>query len=151
MSERGKLPFLGITKDKGGEYGINEMYKNVGKIETPAGFGMKEFLQISGVDNLIKPDQLKELNDQLKNISQEDVNSSIDSVLNFMGAQDNPDIKDVCSELTREIVSDIQGRGEIGLSSMVDTAQNVIQKLGNKLDRNKMIKTTNMDKNPRIQ
>lgn len=134
-------PFLGITKDKDGEYGITELYKNVNKLENSPGFGMKEFLQMSGVESLIKPDQLKDLNDQLKNISQEDVDSSINHVLNFMGATDNPDIKEVCTALTKEIVSDIQSRGELGLSSMIETAQSVVQKMGNKLDRNKMMKT----------
>jgi len=80
------------------------------------------------------------INEQLKNIGEEDMTEATNHITNLLGADDNEDVKDVCDDLIKNIVGEIQNNGG-DISNMFDIAKKVTDKIGNSIDKDKMQKT----------
>ena len=129
-------PFIGIAQDNE-KYDVNTMFQNVEK-SNPTGPSMDDVLKLAGVDKLVDIDHL---NDQLKNVKQEDISEATKNITKLLGAENDEDINDVCSTLVEGIVSDLRANPDRGIKNMFETAKSVTEKIGNKLDKSKMEKT----------
>lgn len=130
-------PYIGVGGGSDtADFSVDTMFDGVDKIKpVDPNSGMLEMI---GIDKMIDIDKLS---DQLKNISQEDIDIATKNIADLLGASNDSDVKDVCSTLVQNIVKDLK---ENGLSNMFTTAESVTQKLGNQIDISKMKKTASM-------
>lgn len=94
-----------------------------------------EKLASLGLEKMLNLDKL---NEQLKNINQNDIDDATNNITNMLGATDDSDVKDVCSELVGNIVSELKTNG---IKDIFSTAKTVSDKIGSQMDKNKMKKT----------
>jgi hypothetical protein len=131
-------PFIGLYQmQESGDYDVNKMFTNVEELKTVSGEGMtiEDVFKMIGIDNMIN---INLLNEQLKNCKEEDINDATDNITKLLGAEADDDVKDVCHTLVKEIVSDLKING---LTSMLDTAKSISEKVGKNMDEEKMNKT----------
>lgn len=132
-------PFLGLTSDSTSEnYDVDTMFSNVDEIQAPSGDIMDSLFQMSGVDKLV---DINQLNDQLKNVKQEDVEEAKKSITKLLGAENDKDVEEVCGTLVEGIVEDLQANSGKGIQGMYETAKTVSKRVGNQIDKTKMGKT----------
>lgn len=138
LTKDGKMfnPFIGLMQENG-EYNVETMFENVDELKT-TGPSVEDVFKLTGVDKLVDVNQL---NDQLKNVKQEDIDEATRNITKLLGAENDSDINEVCGSLVEGIVEDLKSNKDGGLKSMFDTAKAVTEKIGSKLDRNKMQKT----------
>ena len=129
-------PFIGIGQENT-EYSINELYtgemEGIDNSKVPS-VGIDMVLQSLGVDKMLNMDKL---NDQLKNISENDVQEATKNITELLGAQDES-VKGVCDKLVKSIVKNLKKNG---LTNMVDTLQAVTSEIENDMDKEAMQKT----------
>ena len=136
-------PFLGLNSvtlesNSNDSYNVDSMFSNMDEIETPKGDLMENLFQMSGVEKLV---DINLLNEQLKNVKQEDIEEATKSITKLLGAENDKDISEVCSTLVEGIVEDLQANADKGIQGMYETAKTVSKKVGNQIDKNKMGKT----------
>jgi predicted transcriptional regulator len=99
----------------------------------------KSMMDNLGLGNLVN---ISELDDQIKSLNENDIKSTSNEISKILGADDNPDVKDICDLLVTEIFGNLK---ETGISGVFDTIQNVQNKLkdtlGSKNNMEKMEKT----------
>ena len=131
-------PFVGIGQENN-SYSINELYteemKGIDNSKVPS-VGIDMVLQSLGVDKMLNMDKL---NDQLKNISENDVKEATKNITELLGAQDES-VKGVCDKLVKSIVKNLKKNG---LTNMVDTLQAVTSEIEHDMDKDAMQKTAN--------
>ena len=134
-------PFVGLdgvsSKD---EFGVNELYSGDVPKQAPMGIpgvDINMVLQQLGIQNVVDIDKI---NDQLKNITEAEIQDATQNITNIIGASDDPDVADVCNTLVRSIVENLK---ENGISDMMGTLQSISQSVGDKIDPTKMQKTAN--------
>ena len=132
-------PFIGIGENKE-QYSLNEMF--TGK-ELPKEHKMSidNVLNMMGVNKML--DEHK-LNEQLKDIGQEQVNEATEKIASLLGAENNTEIKEVCETLIQDIVVNLR---ENGIGNIGETLQKVAQNARGKIDIGKMQKTAESMKN----
>lgn len=124
-------PFVGIGAS--GECSVEQMFaQNTTPSEAEH---MTSVLSMMGVEKLIDPEKLKE---QLNDISDENVTEATDKIVDMLGAQNNSDVKEVCSTLIKDIVENLKTNG---LSNIQETLMSVANNARTKLDVNKMKRT----------
>ena len=129
-------PYIGIMRDND-TYDVGKMFENVDKLETPEGLSLETIFKYTGIDKMVDPSQIQ---DQLQNIKPEEISDATRQITKLLGAENDKDINEVCGTLVEGIVDDLrQNKG--GLKGMFETAKSVTEKLGSKLDKNKMKKT----------
>ena len=129
-------PFVGVGDDTG-ELTADSVIENAQNVQTKSN-SMLESLGVGSLGNMM---DMNKLNDQLKNISQEEIDIATKNIAELLGAGNDSDVKDVCSTLVSNIVTDLK---ENGLQNMFATASSVSAKIKGKIDMNKMKKTTGM-------
>ena len=138
ITRNGKMfnPYIGIMRDND-TYDVGKMFENVDKLETPEGLSLETIFKYTGIDKMVDPSQIQ---DQLQNIKPEEISDATRQITKLLGAENDKDINEVCGTLVEGIVDDLrQNKG--GLKGMFETAKSVTEKLGSKLDKNKMKKT----------
>lgn len=120
------------------QYNIDSMFSNVDQIEIPKGDLMENLFQMSGVEKLI---DINQLNEQLKNVKQEDTQEATKSITKLLGAENDKDVAEVVSTLVEGIVEDLKANSDKGMQGMYETAKTVSKKVGSQIDSNKMGKT----------
>jgi hypothetical protein len=132
-------PFIGIGENKE-QYSLNEMF--TGK-ELPKEHKMSidNVLNMLGVDKMLDEHKLDE---QLKDIGQEQVDEATEKIASLLGAENNAEIKEVCETLIQDIVVNLR---ENGISNIGETLQKVAQNARGKIDMGKMQKTAESMKN----
>lgn len=124
-------PFIGIGES--GEYSVDKLFaQNATQAEVD---NMTSMLSLMGVEKLIDPEKLKE---QLNDINDENVTEATDKIIDMLGAQNNSDIKEVCSTLIKDIVANLKTNG---LANISDTLMTVANNARSKLDVKKMKQT----------
>lgn len=83
---------------------------------------------------------IAKLNEQLKNVNQEEVDEFAKTFASMLGAENDTDINDVCSSVMNTIVDDLKVTG-ITTNNIFETARNLSHKITNKVDKDKMMKT----------
>lgn len=137
-------PFLGLmpesseSSNSSEKYDIDSMFSNVDQIQAPSGDLMDSLFQMSGVDKLV---DINQLNEQLKNVKQEDIDVATKSITKLLGAENDKDVSEVCGTLVEGIVEDLQANADKGIQGMYDTARTVSERVGQHIDRTKMGKT----------
>lgn len=131
-------PFVGIVQDKDDNYDVQTMFEHVDQFEKPVGPSVEDIFKLSGIDKLV---DLEQLNEQLKNVKQEDVEEATSTITKMLGADNNSDVKEICSQLVGGIVEDLKMNQTTGIKDMFNTAKNVTDKIGSKLDKKKMKST----------
>jgi hypothetical protein len=144
LTEESKLfnSYIGTTNNK--EYNVSNMFENVGKIKEPTGPSMDDMLKMTGVDKILNVDVL---NEQLKNIKQDDIVEATNSITKLLGADGDSDVSETCKTLVEGIVNDLRANPSGGIQSMFETAKSVTEKIGSKIDKNKMKKTASQVSN----
>lgn len=125
-------PYVGLGAE-GENMGVDELMKSAELIKDNNG-NSTNILSSLGVDKLLDSEKLGE---QLKNISQSDIDEATKNIAQLLGASDDNDINDVCSTLVNDIVADLK---ENGIQGMFQVAERVSSKVSNKIDMNKMKK-----------
>lgn len=133
-------PFMGLASDavSEGKYDVETMFKDVDTIQAPSGDLMDNLFEMSGVEKLV---DIKQLNEQLKNVKQEDIDEATKSITKMLGAEHDSDVAEVCGTLVNGIVDDLKKNSDKGIQGMLDTAKIVSKTIGQKIDKNKMGKT----------
>ena len=80
------------------------------------------------------------MKDLEEDVKEEEIQDATKNITNIIGANDDPDVADVCNTLVRSIVDNLK---ENGISDMMGTLQSISQSVGDKIDPNKMKKTAN--------
>lgn len=128
-------PFIGLG-EKDGSYELNDMFTQ-GELPKQQNISIESVLSMMGVDKMF--DETK-LNDELKKLNESQMKETSDGILKLMGAQNNPEVKEVCDFLVRDIVSQLK-EGGFSLNTMSDTMFKVAENAKNNIDMNKMKKT----------
>lgn len=128
-------PFIGLG-EKDGSYELNDMFTQ-GELPKQPNVSIESILKMLGVDKMF--DEAK-LNEELKKINDTQMKEATDGILKLMGAQNNPEVKEVCDLLVQDIVSKLK-EGGFSLSNMSDTMFKVAENAKNNIDMNKMKKT----------
>lgn len=145
FSQDSKLfnPFIGIMPetqhDSKTEYDVTTMFESVDKFDTPSGPSLNDMLNMPGMDKMFNVDQLS---DQLRNVKPEEIEDATKNITKLLGAEDDPDVKEVCSTLVDGIVEEFKN-GEGGIQGMAKIAETVSNKVGKNIDKKKMQKTAN--------
>jgi hypothetical protein len=132
-------PFIGVGESKE-QYSLNEMF--TGK-ELPKEHKMSidSVLNMLGVDKMLDEHKLDE---QLRDIGQEQVNEATEKIASLLGAENNSEIKEVCETLIQDIVVNLR---ENGIGNIGETLQKVAQNARGKIELSKMQKTAESMKN----
>ncbi len=134
-------PFIGLC-EKDGSYELNDMFTQ-GELPKQQSVSIESVLKMMGVDKMFDEGKL---NDELKNLNETQLKETSDGILKLMGAQNNPEVKEVCDFLVRDIVSQLK-EGGFSLNNMSDTMFKVAENAKNNIDMNKMKKTVSSMKN----
>lgn len=126
-------PFLGVGENMN-EYGVNEMFTN-GELPKQHVVSIESVLNMLGVDKMF--DEQK-LNEELKGIGDEQINEATERIVGLLGANDNPEVKEVCNQLIQDIVLNFK---ENGISNVGETLRKVAENAKNNIEINKMRKT----------
>lgn len=126
-------PFIGVGENREG-YSVDEMFTG-GELPKEHNVSIESVLNMLGVDKMIDEDKL---NEQLKTIGEEQVNEATEKIAQMLGASDNPEVKEVCNTLIKDIVENLK---ENGINNIGDTLQKVAQNAKGNIEMNKMRKT----------
>lgn len=126
-------PFIGITT-KGGTYGINDMSTH-GELPAQQNVSIESLLSVMGVEKILDQDKL---NSMFKDIKDEQVAVALDQVVGLLGANNDPEIKEVCGLLVKDIVSNIKENGFTNLGEMF---QKLTENAKKNIDQKKLMKT----------
>lgn len=126
-------PFIGIGENNE-EYSLNDMFTG-DTLPSEHKMSIDNVLNMLGVDKMFDEHKLDE---QLKDIGQEQVNEATEKIASLLGAQNNTEVKEVCETLIQDIVLNLK---QNGISNIGDTLQKVAQNAKGKIELSKMQKT----------
>lgn len=120
----------------GGEgFSVNSLYNGVELPAEGADITVQSLLSLLGLDKMINIDKIRE---ELDGFTEEHAEKATDQILSLLNAENNPEVREICGDLIKDIVSNIKENGmeDIGASLM-----RVAQGARNKYDENKMRQT----------
>ena len=140
-------PFIGLTDHSmnganknenttNQNYGFEDMFTgaNLPSLDGPS-ISIDNILKMLQVDKIFNENKL---NDELKNISDSQINEATDRIIELLGAGGNSDIKEVCGTLIQDIVESLRTNG---INNISKTLKDVTDKARNIIEPNKMIQT----------
>jgi len=139
-------PFMGI--DRGGKdgsgctdgddgstnYSVEEMFTG-GELPKQQNVSIESVLSMMGVDKIFNESKL---NEELKNIGDEQINEATAKIVGLLGAANNPEVKEVCNVLIQDIVNNFK---ENGINNVGDTLKRVAENAKKNIEISKMKKT----------
>lgn len=138
-SEESFNPYVGVG-DTDKEYGVNEMFQGVDSMEDykPEGPNISSVAKMVGLDKMFDVDNvdLEGLKDQLKNMSQEDIDEATNSLNGLLGQGDDK-MKDFISDMLGNITEELKTDTTLEknpLEGMMSIAESVAKKMHGKLD-----------------
>lgn len=119
----------------GDSFSVNSLYNGVELPSEGADITVQSLLSLLGLDKMINVDKIRE---ELDGFTDEHAEKATDQILSLLNAENNPEVREICSDLIKDIVSNIKENGmeDIGASLM-----RVAQGARNKYDEDKMRKT----------
>jgi hypothetical protein len=127
-------PYIGLKTN--GTIDMDILIENAKKMPKD-----KSMINNLGLGNLV---DIAQLDDQIKALNENDIKSTSNEISKILGADDNPDVKDICDLLVTEIFGNLK---QTGIGGVFDTIENVQTKLkdtlGSKHNMAKMEKTKN--------
>jgi hypothetical protein len=128
-------PFIGVGDNKDG-YSVDEMFTG-GELPKQQNVSIESVLSMLGVDKMFDE---KKLQEELKNFNEEHANEATDKIIGLLGATNNPEVREVCNTLIKDIVANFK---ENGISNVGDTLKKVAENAKMTIDPNKMKQTAN--------
>lgn len=125
-------PFLGIESN--GELNLDKMFES-NELPKQGNISIESMLSLLGVEKMFDEGKI---NEELKNIDESQVVEATDKIIDLLGANNNPEVREVCNTLITDIIANFK---QNGLSNIGDTLKNVAENARNKIDVNKMKKT----------
>jgi len=137
LMKDGKIfnPFVGLQTDSG-IYNVETMFSNVEQ-SNPSGPNMMDMMKMAGIDKLIDVEQLKE---QLNNVKQEEITDATKNITKLIGAENDPDINDVCLTVTEKIITTLKSNPNAGIENVFNMTGDITKELSGKLNKDKMAK-----------
>lgn len=126
-------PFIGLGESNE-QYSLNDMFTG-DALPKEHKMSIDNVLNMLGVDKMIDEHKLDE---QLKELGQEQVNEATEKIASLLGAENNAEIKEVCETLIQDIVANLK---ENGINNIGTTLQKVAQNARGKIELSKMQKT----------
>ena len=128
-------PFVGVNVGDNKEgYSVDQMFAG-GELPKQHQMSIESILSTLGVEKMFDE---KKLNEELKGIGDKQIIEATDKIIDLLGASNNPEVKDVCNTLIRDIVSNFK---ENGISNIGDTLKKVAENAKKNIDVGKMRKT----------
>jgi hypothetical protein len=121
-------PFIGLNV-KTGEFNVKDLFDNIdanGDQSDMTSDMSSSVLKMSGMDKMF---DMKELSKQLKDIKEDDINEATEKITNLIGAKGDSDVSEICGELVKNVVNDLQNDTS-GNLNMFGIAQSVAQRVG---------------------
>lgn len=126
-------PFIGVG-DSVQNYSVNEMFTE-GELPKQHQVSIESVLSMLNINKIF--DEQK-LNDQLKNIGDNQINEATEHIVKLLDAGENPEIKEVCNMLIQDIVENFK---ENGISNIGETLRKVAQNAKTNITIDKMKRT----------
>lgn len=129
-------PFIGVMNDNE-RITVEQMFATNGikPVNFSSTGSMESMLNMMGVESLISTDNLKK---QLENLGSEHVDEATSKIIEMLGAQDNPDVKEVCGTLIKDIVENLKTNG---IQNIGSTLMDIANKTKGKINMEKMKQT----------
>lgn len=129
-------PYIGFGDDENGQdgYGLKDMFTGA-PLPKQQNVTIDSVLSMLGVDKMFDE---KKLNEELKNVGDDQVNEATEKIAGLLGATNNPEVKEVCNTLIKDIVQNFK---ENGISNIGDTLKKVADKAKTNIEVSKMKKT----------
>ncbi|VBB18295.1 hypothetical protein YASMINEVIRUS_758 [Yasminevirus sp. GU-2018] len=126
-------PFIGVGDDKTG-YSVNEMFTG-GELPKQQNVSIESVLSMLGVDKMFDEQKLQ---DELKNFNEQHATEATDRIVGLLGASNNPEVREVCNVLIKDIVSNFK---QNGINNVGDTLMKVAENAKKTIDAKKMQQT----------
>ena len=129
-------PFIGLNAGNESKetYGLTDMFTG-DELPKEHSVSIDSVLSMLGVDKMFDE---KKLNEELKNIGEEQINIATDQIANLLGAGDNQEVREVCNTLIQDIVLNFK---ENGINNIGETLRRVAENAKNNIEIDKMRKT----------
>lgn len=129
-------PFMGVDGNDNNQnnYSVEEMFTG-GELPRQQNVSIESVLSMMGVDKIFNESKL---NDELKNIGDEQINEATAKIVGLLGAANNPEVKEVCNVLIQDIVNNFK---ENGINNVGDTLKRVAENAKKNIEISKMKKT----------
>lgn len=132
-------PFIGVGDDAE-KYSVNEMFTG-GTLPKQQSVSIGSIISMLGVDKLFDE---KKLQEELKDFTEQRATEATDKIIGILGANDNPEVREVCNTLIKDLVGNFK---ESGFTNMGDTLAKVAEKAKGSIEPDKMMKTAKSVKN----
>jgi len=132
-------PFLGLGEVKT-NYSVGELFTG-GELPKQQNISIDSVLNMLGVDKMFDE---KKINEQLSGMGDKEISEATERISALLGANGNSNVKEVCGDLVKEIVTNLRTNG---LNNIGETLRTVAEKAKSKIDANKMKETASTMKN----
>jgi hypothetical protein len=133
-------PFIGVGQNQN-EYSVTDMFNGSSELPKQQSVSIESVLTMLGVDKMF--DQQK-LNEELKGIGEPQINEATEKIIGLLGAKNNPEVKEVCGILIRDLVTNLK---ENGINEIGETLRKVAEKAKKDIPMAKMQKTASSMQN----
>jgi hypothetical protein len=130
-------PFMGVVgsdENRMNNYSVEEMFTG-GELPKQQNISIESVLSMMGVDKIFNESKL---NEELKNIGDDQINDATAKIVGLLGAANNPEVKEVCNALIQDIVNNFK---ENGINNVGDTLKRVAENAKKNIAISKMEKT----------
>ena len=100
-------PYLGLGGSDE-KYGMEDMFANTIQLQSGEQLSLEAVLNTLGVGNLVNEE---ELNAKLESLKESDLEVATDQIVNILGAGGDPNTRNVCNKLVRNIVEELKVNG----------------------------------------
>jgi hypothetical protein len=126
-------PYIGVG-DNTTNYAVSDMFTG-GPLPEKQTVSIDSVLSMLGVDKMFDENKL---NEELKKVGEEQVSEATEKIAGLLGATNNPEVKEVCNVLIKDIVENFK---ENGISNIGETLKKVADKAKMNIEVSKMKKT----------
>lgn len=126
-------PYIGVGDDTS-NYAVSDMFIG-GPLPEKQSVTIDSVLSMLGVDKMFDENKL---NEELKNVGEEQVSEATEKIAGLLGATNNPEVKEVCNVLIKDIVQNFK---ENGIGNIGETLKRVADKAKANIEVSKMKKT----------
>jgi hypothetical protein len=115
---------------------LNQTTENAGGIGT--GPSLDNLLDLTGIDKLV---DFSKLNEQLKNVQQEEIETTTETLTKLLGAENDTDIQNTVKSLLGDVVNELKENPVNGFADSTKMFKNIAEKCGQRLDKEGLRKT----------
>lgn len=127
-------PFLGVGDETTSKYSVDELFTGK-ELPKQHNVSIESVLSMMNINKIFDE---KKLQDELKNFDETHATEATDRIIGLLGANGNPEVREVCNTLIKDIVLNFK---QNGLSNIGDTMMKVAENAKKTIDSNKMKQT----------